>query len=119
MAAGGDIPHDLSTFVIETALQIDRGFWGCVAEGATFRSLRRKRTEQGRAVIRRHRHELDAAERRVNAIYFAWRRGEPTPASEALDATLTEWRRVPDGGELVFQWVDVTRRRNRTRRVAH
>jgi hypothetical protein len=117
MAAGADIPHDLSTFVIETALQIERGFWGCVAEGATFRSLRRKRTEQGRAVIRRHRLELDAAERRVNALYFAWRRGERTPASEALDATLTEWRQLPEGRELVFQWLDATRPRSGTRRV--
>ena len=84
MAAGGDVPHDLSTFVIEAALEIEFGFWSCVAEGATFRSLGRKRTEPGRAIIRRHRDELDEAERRVNEVYFAWRRGDATPASEAL-----------------------------------
>src|SRR5690606_17079248 len=39
MAAGADLPHDLATFVIEEALGIERGFWGSVAEGATFRSL--------------------------------------------------------------------------------
>jgi hypothetical protein len=112
MAAGGDIPHDLSTFVIETTLGIERGFWGCVAEGATFRSLGRKRTEQGRAVIRRHRRELDEAERRVNAIYAAWRRGEASAASEALDRALTEWKQLPDDGELVLEWIDADRRRN-------
>ena len=37
MAAGGDLPHDLYTFVIERALGMTHGFWGCVAEGATFR----------------------------------------------------------------------------------
>jgi hypothetical protein len=86
-----------------------------VAEGATFRSLGRKRTEQGRVVIRRHRGDLDEAEHRVNEIYFAWRRGEATPASDALDQALTEWRRLPDGGELVREWPDAKRRRSRGR----
>ena len=31
MAAGGDLPHDLYTFVIEDALDIEHGFWGCLA----------------------------------------------------------------------------------------
>lgn len=115
MAAGGDIPHDLSTFVIEQALGIEHGFWGCVAAGATFRSLGRKRTDQGRAVIRRHLPELDDAERRVNEVYIAWRRGEPTPATDALDATLADWRRVPRGGDLVLEWTPVPARRTRTR----
>ena len=61
MAAGRDLPHDLSTFVIEDALAIEHGFWGCVAAGATFKTLGRKRTAQGKAVISRHVDELDAA----------------------------------------------------------
>jgi hypothetical protein len=116
MAAGGDLPHDLSTFVIEATLGIDHGFWGCVADGATFRSLGRKRTTPGRAVIQRHRAELDEAEGRVNGIYFAWRRGEMTPANRELDDALTRWRRVPNGGELVFEWERTGRSRPRTRR---
>src|SRR6476661_8017353 len=71
MAAGGDVPHDLATFVIEDALRIEHGFWGCVADGATFRTIGRKRTPQGRAVIRRHVNDLDEAERRINEIYLA------------------------------------------------
>ena len=62
MAAGADLPHDLATFVIEQALGIERGFWGCVAAGATFRSLGRRRTAPGVEVIRRHRAQLDDAE---------------------------------------------------------
>lgn len=104
MAAGGDLPHDLSTFVIEDALGIEYGFWGCVAEGATFRTLGRRRTPQGVAVIRRHVADLDDAERRVNAVFFAWRSGEPTPCTAELDRTLAAWRALPEGGELVLTW---------------
>jgi hypothetical protein len=104
MAAGGDVPHDLATFVIERELGLAHGFWGCVAEGATFRSLGRKRTPQGTAVIDRRRAELDAAEARVNEVYFAWRRGQPTTASSALDEMLERWRALPGKGQLVLAW---------------
>lgn len=112
MAAGGDLPHDLFTFVIEDALDIEHGFWGCVAAGATFGSLGRKRTPQGKAVIARHLADLDAAEARVNAIYFAWRRGIPTPLDRELDTMLPRWRALGDGEELVVQWrIERSRRR--------
>jgi hypothetical protein len=104
MAAGGDLPHDLYTFVIEDALDLAHGFWGCVAAGATFKTLGRKRTPQGRAVIERHHADLVAAEERVNEIYFAWRAGRPTALDAELDAMLARWRAVPDGGELVVEW---------------
>ena len=104
MAVGRDLPHDLATFVIEEALSMEYGFWGCVAAGATFRSLGRRRTQQGTGVIVSHRDELDACEARVNEIYFAWRAGRTTPVDEALDATLVEWRALPDGGELERRW---------------
>jgi hypothetical protein len=113
MVAGGDVPHDLATYVIEEVLGIEHGFWGCVAEGATFRTLGRRRTPQGRAVIERHAAELDEAERRVNEVYFAWRDGEPTPADAALDDALAQWRRLPEGGELVREWAVGERRRGR------
>lgn len=112
MAAGVDLPHDLYTFVIEDALGLDRGFWGCVAAGATFKTLGRKQTPQGRAVIARHLDELDAAEARVNEIYFAWKVGTPTELDAELDAMLVRWRAVPDGGDLPLTWrIDRTRRR--------
>lgn len=104
MAAGADLPHDLYTFVIERALGIDRGFWGCVAAGATFKSLGRKPTPQGRSVIARHRDDLEAAESRVNDIYFSWKAGMDTELDVELDEMLDRWRAVPDGGELVVEW---------------
>ncbi|MFP5489529.1 MAG: hypothetical protein ACLGHQ_14650 [Acidimicrobiia bacterium] len=112
MAAGGDLPHDLYTFVIEHALDIEHGVWGCVAAGATFKTLGRKRTPQGKAVIARHLDDLDAAEARVNEIYFDWRSGTPTELDEELDTMLSRWRAVPDGGNLGLEWrIDHTRRR--------
>jgi len=117
MAAGGDLPHDLYTFVIEDALDIERGFWGCVAAGATFKTLGRRQTPQGRAVIARHLGSLDAAEARVNEVYFAWRAGEATVLDVELDEMLERWRAVPDGGDLVVEWpVERPRRRRSSTR---
>ncbi len=116
MAAGGDLPHDLATFVIEQALGLEHGFWGCVAAGATFRSLGRKRTPQGKAVIGRHLDELDAAEARVNEVYFAWRRGEPTEVDAELAAMLERWRGLAEGEELVVTWDPAPRARAGRRR---
>jgi hypothetical protein len=104
MAAGGDLPHDLYTFVIEDALGLEYGFWGCVASGATFKTLGRKRTPQGKAVIARHRHDLEAAEARVNEIYFAWRSGGPTVLDDELDSMLTRWRALTESDELTLRW---------------
>lgn len=117
MAAGGDLPHDLYTFVIEDALDLEHGFWGLVAIGATFKTLGRKRTPQGKAIIARHLDDLDAAEDRVNEIYFAWRAGTATALDDELDGMLDRWRALPDGGELTLEWpIDrPVRRRGRTR----
>ena len=111
MAAGADLPHDLSTFVIERELRLEHGFWGCVADGATFRSLGRRRTPQGRTVIQRNLVDLDRAEEQVNAIFFAWRAGGPTVADQALDSMLEQWRALGDGDELVLEWPRPARRR--------
>ena len=121
MAAGGDLPHDLYTFVIEAALGIEFGFWGCVASGATFKTLGRKQTPQGRAVIMSHLDELDEAERRVNEVYFAWRMGQTTPLDSDLDSMLVRWRMLADGEELILSWSTrepAARRRQPSRRPA-
>lgn len=111
MAAGGDLPHDLYTLVIEKALGIEFGFWGCVAAGATFKTLGRKRTPQGRAVIEAHGADLDDAERRVNEIYFAWKEGTSTVLDAALDDMLRRWRALDEGEVLVVEWLSLARRR--------
>jgi hypothetical protein len=104
MAAGRHLPHDLSTFVVEAELGFAHGFWGCVAEGATFRSLPRRRTEQGRRVIRDHVADLEDAEVRVNAEVEAWLRGRRPAAAHGLDEMLVRWRALPPDQTLVLRW---------------
>src|SRR5205085_8343954 len=86
MAAGRDLPHDLTQFVVERALGIRDGFWGVLAHGGSFASVRGRRpTQPGRALVRAHTTGLVAAEGVVNAHYLAWRRGDATPVRPALD----------------------------------
>jgi hypothetical protein len=61
----------------------------------------------------------DAAEARVNEIYFAWRTGEPTSLDGELDSMLSRWRALADGEELAPRWPTrqpATRRRQDSRR---
>ena len=105
MALGrGDLPHDLSQMVVEATLGLDKGFWGSVASGATFRSTGRKRTQPGRAVIASNKESLDAAEAEANAHVARWHRGEPTECGAALDEMDARWRALVDGHGLVVEW---------------
>jgi hypothetical protein len=104
MAAGRHLPHDLSTFVVERELGLAHGFWGCVAEGASFRSLPRRRTDPGRKVIRDHVSDLDAAEVRVDAEVQGWLQGRRPATAPVLDAMLVRWRSLPPDQALVLTW---------------
>jgi hypothetical protein len=77
LRAGGrrDLPNDLAQFVVESTLGLHHGFWGLLANGATFESVRRRRTKPGQQVIRMHHEALTATERVVNAHVTAWRMG--------------------------------------------
>jgi hypothetical protein len=106
MASGRDLPHDLAQFVVEETFGIQRGFWGLVAKGATFKSVPgRRRTQPGQELIRAHRAALNAAEHLVNAHVSAWRAGASTPVRHALDTMLARWRALPVGEELRLDWV--------------
>ena len=105
MALGrGDLPHDLVQFIVEAAVGVRHGFWGCVADGASFHSLRRKETKPGRAVIAAHRKELDAAEAIVGDHVTRWKAGQPTPAAEPLARIEQAWRALGDGESLTLRW---------------
>jgi hypothetical protein len=105
MALGrGDLPHDLTQMIVEATLGVADGFWGCLAQGATFRSTGRKRTRPGRAVIATHRQDLIGAEHLVGAHVRAWKAGQPTPAGDALDRFDRLWRSLGDGGSLRVEW---------------
>ena len=105
MASGRDLPHDLAQFVVEVTLGLQHGFWGLLANGATFKSVPgRRRTQPGRQLVRAHHEELNAAENIVNAHVAAWRSGAATPAGPALTAMYARWQALPVGEELGVHW---------------
>ena len=105
MASGRDLPHDLAQFVVELTLGLQEGFWGLLANGATFKSVPGRRlTKPGVALVRAHHAALMATEGVVNAHAEAWRRGTPTPAAAALDAMYARWRALPLGERLAVEW---------------
>jgi hypothetical protein len=105
MALGrGGMPHDLLQLVVEATLGLDHGFWGCIADGATFRSTGRKRTRPGRAVIAAHRKELDEAEHIAGDHVARWEAAKPTPCAAALDEFDRRWRALGDGEGLTIEW---------------
>jgi hypothetical protein len=105
MAAGRDLPHDLTQFTIERALDVRDGFWGLLAHGASFASVRgRKPTQPGRALVRAHHAALLAVEGVVNGHYIAWQRGEPTPLRGTLDVMYARWLALAEGEPLALEW---------------
>ena len=55
MAAGRDLPHDLTQFTIERALDVRDGFWGLLAHGASFASVPGRKPTRGRGRVARAR----------------------------------------------------------------
>ena len=104
MASGRSLPHDLAQFVAESTLRLPDGFWGLLAAGATFDSVRRRSTRPGRQMIRKHHEALVATEHLVNGHVAAWRAQSPTPVGPALDAMLARWQALPVGAELRLEW---------------
>ena len=110
---GRALPHDLLQFVVEREHGIRHGFWGCLADGATFRSLAktdRKPTRPGRAVIAAHVDELDAVELLVGRELEAWFAGEDTPVTRLLAAMREQWLAMNDGDELELEFAPVVTR---------
>ena len=104
MAVGRDLPHDLGQYVVEAATGYRLGFWGLLEQGATYRSTGRRRTQPGRAVIAEHRSELDASEELAGLHLAAWKRGDDTAVTRALDTAMDQWRSLGDGGTIAFTW---------------
>jgi hypothetical protein len=105
MAAGRSLPHDLTQFTIERALDVRDGFWGLLAHGASFPSVPGRRpTPEGRALARAHRGALMTVEGLVNGHYQAWQRGEHTPIGATLDVMFARWLALAEGDRLVLEW---------------
>ena len=113
------VPHDLAQFVVERELGYRHGFWGSVADGATFRTLERggrKRTPQGRALIAAHVEEIDEAELAFHGHVALWLRGEPTPAGAALDDALMRWQALREHESFALEFPLAPRSPSRPRR---
>jgi hypothetical protein len=105
MALGrGGLPHDLVQMIVEASVGIDRGFWGSVAAGATFKSTGRKRTRPGRAVIVANCQVIAAAERVVAEHLYRWEHAIPTPAAGHFEELSRCWDALDDGGRLTVEW---------------
>lgn len=104
------LPHDIVTFLVERELGIKDGFFGTVAAGGTFRSMRKKRSRNGKEAIARNRSGLDRAEHVVNRVWSDWKAGVPNPCSAILTAKEEEWMGLPPGGELSLVWPTVAAR---------
>lgn len=98
------LPHDIVTLVVERELGLADGFFGTVAAGGTFRSMKKRRHRAGKAAIARNRPALRRAEHAVNQTWMNWMAGHDTPCAAALDRALAEWRAVQPGGELTLSW---------------
>jgi hypothetical protein len=108
MALGrGVISHDLAQYIIEAATGYQHGFWGLLAQGATFKSTGRRRTRPGRAVIVTHRKELLASEHLAGAYLAAWKAGAASPVTEALSRAAVQFSGLKQGERLRFEWPSV------------
>ena len=104
MAGNKGIPHDLGQYVIEATTGYPNGFWDLVSKGATFKSIGRRRTKPGRAMIAEHRAELAEAEKLAGLHLERWKAGEASPVSEALSRALDQWTGLSVGDRLAFDW---------------
>jgi hypothetical protein len=103
--------------LVESGLGLRYGFWGLVADGATFQSLGKRRTREGRAVIGAHREALNAAEALVNAEVEVLKAGGPSVVKEEFDRIATQWAALPEGGTLELVWPTPVRDRRRSARA--
>lgn len=109
MALGrGDISHDLAQYIVEAATGTEDGFWGLLAKGATFRSIGRKRTPQGRSLIAAHRDTLRAAEQLAATHIADWRAGGSTPVTNALQEAALLFSALEAGERIRYDWPSTT-----------
>lgn len=120
---GPTVPHDLVHAAVEQALGLTDGFWGAVAQGATFQGFELvapgRHRRSGLKVLRRKGEAVLAAEPAVNWAYRVWS-GLPTEGrgigrgplddtdlartGPALDAAAARWAAVEEGDCLTWRW---------------
>ena len=89
---GADVPHDLVHALVEQALRVPDGIWGCVADGVVWTSMRHvsgrqppHATERSQRLKRERAAAIQAAEQ-LAALVGRLARGEPVLPGEIRDA---------------------------------
>jgi hypothetical protein len=136
---GAELPHDLVHALVESQLGVPDGIWGCVADGAVWRSMRHvsgrqppHAAERSARLKRERAGPIQRAEALADLVGRLARGGEvlpQEPAGAGLDsARLTaaaqglreagdRWAALRPGEEWVVEWTTarptVSRRRRR------
>jgi hypothetical protein len=131
---GPELPHDLAHFVVERALGLTDGFWGCVAAGAVFTSMshvsgrrRPHASETSKTIKRDQRAAIQYAETMVFLVEQITRDDDESirrltgrllatlpppypqpqvirPAVTALREMTARWQALRPGEELELTW---------------
>ncbi|SDF32861.1 hypothetical protein SAMN05660485_03112 [Blastococcus fimeti] len=123
---GADLPHDLVHAVVETALPLADGVWGCVADGVVWGSMRhvsgRRPPHSAERSDRLKRERVEAVQHAEHLAHVVGRlardeevlpgeiAGSGVPA-ERIEAAVTavrdatrRWAALPVGEEWVIEW---------------
>jgi hypothetical protein len=102
-------PHDLIHFIVEKGMHLRRGFWGSIAAGAKFSSMKiiagrqkPRANERSKQVIKANEHSLSEAEAIVGA--FQTTLHDVTPHEEALWRLLRTRGRILEGALVHATW---------------
>ena len=131
---GADLPHDLVHAVVETALPLADGVWGCVADGVVWGSMRHVSGRRPpHAASGRTGSSGSAGTRCMRAEHLAdvvggWRVVSSVPASavaagrprERIEAAVAavrdasrRWAALPVGERWVVEWMTASAGRER------
>jgi hypothetical protein len=135
---GADLPHDLVHAVVETALPLADGIWGCVADGVVWGSMRhlsgRRPPHSAERSDRLKQERRDAVMRAEHLADLVGRlaRGEDVPPSavgaagvpgERIEAAVVavrdaarRWAALPVGEQWVVEWTTAPSPRTGRRR---
>ncbi len=129
---GADLPHDLVHALVETALRVPDGIWGCVADGVVWQSMRHvsgrqppHAAERSAQLKRRRAAAIQQAEgladlvRRLSlgaevlpgeVAASGWAAGDLAAAAAALTEARRRWAALRPGEVWQLDWPAARRR---------
>jgi hypothetical protein len=93
-----ELPHDVKHFVVESALRLPTGFWGSVANGAVFPTMRHesgrrrpKATERSKVILKANARKLAQAEVLVSLFNSTIEQGHPETSPVLVKRLKERW----------------------------